>query len=257
MKNRIKTNVLLASALLTVTGIAHAVTLDLSSVSSLSDNFTRLTGPQLVDDSSGNYATTDSTNSASYTGFYTAGGSTPVSFSASESLTIEFDFRVASSVGSSIGIYFADSASLNNNVLVLLNVDQASSDTRERFRVFTDGTPSSAGAGTNVNDASSATTVSAGAADWSHYSVTFSVVGTTPTVSLTTGGHTFSYTLASGTADWTSTVIGLRLTDTNTSSGAGIDIRLTPVPEPAVAALVTGIGSLVSVLCIRRLRRGK
>jgi hypothetical protein len=245
-------SLVLVSLLPVLPVLTHATTLDLSSSTSLSSNVNKLLGSALVDDASGGFTSFDVTGSGSstYVATYTAGGASAATFSTSTSLTVDFDFRV-SAASSSIGIYFADASNLNNNVLVLLNVDN--SGTTDRFRVFTDGTLSSGSAGSAVSAAQTdaSTLVSAGSSDWSSYSITFSVVGTTPTIGLTVGGTTFNYTLASGTADWANTVVALRLSDSNSSTG-GIDIQLAAIPEPAIASLLFGLCSLIVVAAQRR-----
>ncbi|RRJ95887.1 PEP-CTERM sorting domain-containing protein [Opitutaceae bacterium TAV4] len=249
---------LLAAALLALPVLTHAVTINLSNLDSLATNFTKKNAYYLLlDDSSGTYASFNVTGAgnSSYTGLYTPGGTT-ATFSTSESLTISFNYRVAGAK-SSIGLHFADSTNLNNNVLVLFNVDN--NGTKDLFRVFTDGDVSLAGAGTAISAAQQETDTSVNVGtQWATYSATFSVVGTTPTVTLKTGGSTFTYTLNSGTADWTSTAIVLRLSDTATAFGSqGIDIQITPVPEPATTALLAGLACLLAIVSIRRIQNNK
>ncbi len=249
MKNHIQTQALLVSAFLAIACIAQATTVDLSSLSSFAGNFIRQTtsGPNLTDDASGKSAILD--GSGVYAGVYTPGGSgfPAKTFGTSESLTVEFDFKV-SGVNSSIGIYLADSKNLNNNILVLLNVDLTTSDRREQFRIFSDGDLKTGGPGTTLANMSAATTVGAGAIDWSHYTLTLS--DSNSKVTLTVGGHSFTYTLTADTVDWEQTIIGMRLSDTDGTSGKGIDFRLDPtlVPEPDATVLLAGIGVLLGLL---------
>ena len=166
--------------------------------------------------------------------------------------------------GSSIGLYFADSSSNNNNVLVLFNVD--ASATTDRFRVFYDGAFSTGGTGFVPGappsgggaDQTASTGIDAGASDWGHLSITLSAIGDDGRriASLTSGESTFSYSLAGTHVDWTSTVLALRLTDSAVASGQGIDIRLTPIPEPASASFFAGVGALLAIVSLRRSRRG-
>lgn len=249
---------LLAASFLTLPVLTHAATVDLSSLSSLASNFTNVSAPQpLTDNASGTYASFDwpGSGSSTYDGTYSPGG-TAATFSTSEPLTVSFNFRVAGAK-SSIGLYFADATNLNNNILVLFNVDNTG--TTDLFRVFTDGDVSTAGAGTAISAAQqTADTPANVGTQWTDASFTFSVVGTAAEVTLNVGGASFSYTLGSGTADWASTSLVLRLSDTAAAAGGqGVDVQLTPIPEPATTAFLCGMGALLSVLSIRRIRRGR
>lgn len=186
----------------------------------------------------------------------TTGGTQSV-FSVSSPLTVSVDFR-ATTANSSVGIIFADPANAGNHVLALFNVDN--SGTTDLFRFFKDGTVTTASvtAGTQSGTSQSASTGVDAGSSFGNYSVTLSVVGTTPTLAVTVGNQTFSNTFSSGDFDWSNTTVILRLFDAgNGTSTADLwvdNFTINAIPEPSTYAAISGAAVLGLAFLRRRLK---
>lgn len=176
-------------------------------------------------------------------------------FSTSSPLTVSFDFR-ATTANSSVGIFFADSTNASNHVLALFNVDN--SGTTDTFRFYKDGpvSTSSVDVGTQSGSTTSISTGVDVGSSFGNYSVTLSVVGTTPTLAVTVGTQTFSRTFVAGDLDWANTTVILRLFDAgNTSSTPNIwvdNFTIGAIPEPSTYTAISGAAVLGLTLLRRR-----
>jgi hypothetical protein len=253
------------AAFATVT--AHAqVSLDFETAGQVSGNFRNLGPATNSNTQSSNSAANDylihniadSSFSAAVLLYDTTPGDTTngtqSTFSLSSPLAVSFDFR-ATTANSSVGIIFADSTNAGNHVLALFNVD--SSGTTDLFRFFKDGTVTTASVDSGVQSGTNqsvSTGVDVGSS-FGNYSVTLSVVGTTPTLAVTVGNQTFSRTFAAGDFDWANTTVALRLFDAgNTSSTPNIwvdNFTISSIPEPSTYAAISG----AAVLGLAFLRR--
>ncbi|MDR1283573.1 MAG: hypothetical protein LBK99_22540 [Opitutaceae bacterium] len=179
-------------------------------------------------------------------------------------LTVSFDLYAAST-SSAFAIIFADASNANNNLTAMFKVDV--SNKNDQFNFYRDGNVTTDGLlGTQVGttstqataiDVSSSSTFTTGGG----FSVTLSVVDSTPTLSLIAGGIMVEQTFSSGNFDWTDTTVILRLYDSGagTGNGVGIDnfsITNIPVPEPAHAvallALIAAAAAAGVRLVVRR-----
>lgn len=253
------------AALASVT--AHAqISLDFETAGQLSDNFRNLGQTNTLNTQSANGAANDyithnvpdaSVNAAALLYDTTPGDTTSgtqTTFSVSSPLTVSFDFR-STTANSSIGIIFADPTNASNNMLALFNIDNSGST--DLFRFFKDGTVTTAGVTAGTQSGSSQTGSSGidiGSA-FGHFSVTLTVVGTTPTLELTVGSQTFSRTSVSGDFDWANTTVILRLFDAGGSTAnTNVDVdnfAINAIPEPSTYAAISG----AAVLGLAFLRR--
>jgi hypothetical protein len=247
---------------------AHAqVSLDFETPGQLTDNFRNLGPSNTINTQSANGAANDyithNVPDASVTAAALLYDTTPgdtgtgtqTTFSVSSPLTVSFDFR-STTANSSIGIIFADPANASNNMLALFNIDNSGGT--DLFRFFKDGTVTTAGvtAGTQSGTNQTASTgVDIGSA-FGHFSVTLTVVGTTPTLELTVGSQTFSRTSVSGDFDWANTTVILRLFDAGGSTAnTNVDVdnfTINAIPEPSTYAAVFGTSVLGLALFRRR-----
>ena len=198
---------------------------------------------------------TDSAGSEAVLVYDTTPGDTTVgtqsTFSVSSPLNVNFDFR-ATTAGSSIGIIFADPTNSANYVLALFNIDNGGVTTSDLLRFFKDGTAAG-------NQSGSTTTASTGinaGSSFGNFSATLSVVGTTPTISLTVGSQTASRTFPAGDYDWGNTTVSLRLYDAgaaNPNTDIWVDnFTISSVPEPSTYAAIFGAAILGVALMRRR-----
>ncbi|HSI09360.1 MAG TPA: PEP-CTERM sorting domain-containing protein [Rariglobus sp.] len=251
---------LAASTSLTAYG---QVSLDFETAGQVSDNFRNIGTTVTSNTQSSNagandyliHNVTDGAGSEAVLLYDTTPGDTTLgtqsTFSVGSSLNVSFDFR-ASTAGSSIGIIFADPTNAANYVLALFSVDNGGITTSDLLRFFKDGT--SAG-----NQSGSTTTASSGinaGSSFGHFSATLSVVGTTPTISLTVGSQTASRTFPAGDYDWTNTTVALRLYDAgagNPNTDVWVDnFTIGAIPEPSTYAVVSGAAVLGLALWRRR-----
>ncbi|CAM3030970.1 PEP-CTERM sorting domain-containing protein [Rariglobus hedericola] len=246
---------------------AHAqVSLDFETAGQLTDNFRNLGPSNPINTQSSNGVANDyiihNVPDASVTAaallYDTTPGDTTTgtqsTFSVSSPLKIDFDFR-ATTAGSSIGIIFADSTNASNNMLALFNIDNTG--TTDLVRFFKDGTVTSASVTAGLQSGSNQTAstgVDIGSA-FGHYSVTLSVTGTSPSLTLTVGSQTFSNVPVSGDFDWANTTVILRIFDTGGSAAnTTVDVdnfTINSIPEPSTYAAFFG----TSVLGLALLRR--
>lgn len=251
---------LLFSAAAFASVAAHAqVSLDFETAGQVSGNFRNL-GPAGTNNSQSSNSTANdylindisggSTNAAVLLYDTTPGDTTSgtqSTFSVSSPLKVEFDFR-ASTAGSSVGIIFADSTNASNNMLALFNIDNTG--TTDLLRVFKDGTvnTSSVTAGTESGTGSTGSSGVDIGSSFGHFSVTLTVVGTTPTLDIQVGSQTFSRTSVTGDFDWANTTVILRLYDAgNSSSTPNIwvdNFTIGAIPEPSTYAVASGAAVL-------------
>lgn len=156
--------------------------------------------------------------------------------------TVSVDLASASAA-SSFGIYFADAANNNNNLLALFNIDISGST--DRFRFYRDGAmnTSQAAVGTQVGaDVNGSSGLNAGAAA-DTLTVTLSIANpSAPTISASVGSLSASQAYAPAQVDWTHTTVILRFFDASAVANGGLSIDnlvlSQPVPEPSVAILL-------------------
>ena len=246
------------------------VSLDFETAGQVTGNFRNIGPATSSNTQSANAAANDylihnisinSTNAAALL-YDTTPGDTTVgtqsTFSVSSPLKVEFDFR-ATTPGSSVGIIFADPTNADNNVLALFNLDNGGATADDQFRFFKDGVVNTSGV---TGGTQSGTTVSLDSgintgSSFGRYSVTLSVVGTLPTLSLTVGSQTASRAFPTvGDFDWTNTTVILRIFDAG-GLAANTDIwvdnfTISSVPEPSTYAAILGAAILGLALMRRR-----
>jgi hypothetical protein len=171
---------------------------------------------------------------------------TESAFDVSAGLTITFDARTNNSNGS-FAIVFADPANLNKNVTALFNILSSANGT-DQLRFFKNGTPSTSAIGTQVGSTVAPSTNPEPNNTWYPVTITLSVTGTTPTLTLTAAGSTTIATsaFAAGDFDWTKTLVILRLFDPVQGSGSTVDvdnlvIRSRWAPRPAAEVNVAPV----------------
>lgn len=264
MKTPLRSLLLPLAASFSLTASAQ-VSLDFETAGQVSGNFRNLgptannTNTQSANSAANDYLIHDITGSANAAALLydtTPGDTTSATqstFSTSAPLTVSFDFR-AGNATSSVGIIFADSTNASNNVLALFNLDNTG--TNDLFRFFKDGTVTT-GSITAGTQSGSSTAASSGldvGTVFGNYSVTLSVAGSTPTLSVTVGSQTFSNTFATGDYDWADTTVILRLFDAgSTVSTVWVDnFAINAIPEPSTYAISFGTAALGLALWRRR-----
>jgi len=171
--------------------------------------------------------------------------------------TVTMDIAFTGS-GASMGIYAVDpNNEAANGLLALFNVD--SSGSNDRFRFWSGSTPTNSGTGAAAGD----TTAAGGSnADGVYAPITFtySVSGTTPTMTIQSGTHTATSTFPAGTA-LANPEVALRVYGSSSASTL-VDIdnlvitpESTEIPEPASAGLLAA-GAVLG-LSRRSRRRGE
>lgn len=260
-----KSILLTSSIALLGLSIGNAQILDFETSGQFANNFREITVPQGTINQSNGIVSLDMTGTTGPTYIYdttpgTVDAGTTFAITSGSSFTVSVDFRAATA-GSSLAVIFADRSNAsvdNNNIMFLFNVD--ASGTTDRFRFFRDATinATAATAGTQIGSIQDATTT-ASLNNWATYSVTLDLSGTTPTLTGSVGGTTFSQTYSAGHFDWTNTSVILRLFDAGSVGGTSLDLdnlnlNTAAIPEPAAYSLVAGLGVLGGILARRRRR---
>ena len=166
--------------------------------------------------------------------------------------TVTFDFR-AGDASSSIGIYAVDPTNETSGFLALFNIDDsgATPPGSDRIRIFSGSNPTTSAAGTAAATFTGTAGIDAGSA-FTPVTVTYSVVGTTPTMSMNVGTLFGSQTFAPGTAI-ASPEIALRVFDATSGNANSTDVdNFNAVPEPGSAGLL-GMGA-IALLARRKSR---
>jgi hypothetical protein len=172
---------------------------------------------------------------------------TASTFSSATPLTVSYDFQAAtigtSTSTNSFGIYIVDPANNANSLLALLNVDF--SGTNEGIRFFRDGNWTATVAGTLVGSATNSTSSVVALGDpFKTLTLTYSVSGTTPTLTLAVGAFSATSAFAAGDAI-IHPQFGVRIFDAQSNpldhtTTANFD-NFQVVPEPATLGLI-GVG---------------
>ena len=158
-------------------------------------------------------------------------------------VTVSLDFQ-GTTANSSIGIMLGNAAE-SSSLMALFNLDYTG--TTDEIRFFT-GSPISTNLGADTLLSAGTVTGNSGAnagGSYVHLQLTYSVSGTTPTLTLTAGSLSATYTFAAGTAI-DPTEIGLRIYDVNNTTSStymtNFAISTLAVPEPATTAFL-GMGA--------------
>ncbi len=251
--------------------VGRAALVDFETAGDLTNNFRQSTGDanvaQTADAAGNDYVTVNNqqTANAGKSFLYDttpadATSGTASTFSSTNPITVSYAFQAGTTGTStnSFGVYIIDPTNeTTNSLLALLNVD--ASATNERIRFFKDGNWSTSSAGTQVgsNNDSSSSIVAVGD-PFKTLTLTYSVSGTTPTLTLAVGSFSATSAFSAGDAI-TNPEFALRIYDAQTSDGSSITQHTTTanfdnfqvVPEPAsLGMLGAGLG-----LALMRRRR--
>lgn len=192
-----------------------------------------------------------STNTATVAVFDTTPADDVVKSQFASPVTVTFDARVANA-SSSVGIYIVNPANDDQGLLALFNVDDSGAGGQDRIRFWTGANPDTSGAGSTVDTLSGNAGVTAGSGAFFPMSLTYSVSGSTPTMTLSAGSLSRTFTFAADTAI-DNPEIALRLFDTSAAGTVDVD-NFDIVPEPSGAAVV-GLCAAFGVLARRRRNR--
>ncbi|CAM2815436.1 PEP-CTERM sorting domain-containing protein [Rariglobus hedericola] len=238
---------------------ADSVPLDFETANQFTNSFRVLSagGATLTQTSNGganDYMQSANGSGSSYV--YDANGASAgiSSFTVSQSTSLTISADVSFTVSNnSFGIYIINAADESQGYLAIFNVNFSS--TSDQIRFSNNAVPTTAGAGSPLNNGSFANNADTGIGllgAFNNISLTYSINGSNaPVLTMTAGSQTSSITL-SGTA-FTDVEVGFRMS--STASGiVGMDnlnIATSAVPEPSTYAALAGI----AVLGLATLRR--
>jgi hypothetical protein len=184
-------------------------------------------------------------------------------FAIGQGLEVSFQFR--STVDASLGVYFADPASLDTGTaesyLGLFNGNVGTDQVRFGYNSggLSSGNINTVPAAANFTGVTSSAEPHASATTLYNYSLTLTTNGNIPTLTMKVDGMTDrSYTFNEAPINFTNNeaVIVLRLFESNSGSGGSVTIdnfKITAVPEPS--PVLASLGALGALFCLRSRRR--